>query len=292
MKNLSLGSTLSVTVREHDGQQASRSYPLPGSVSDVDGDNDGWLNPWEDASYTAPSGGTIPLAGMGARRWRKDVLVEVDWIAAAQPDSSVFPRLQQAFAVAPVLNPDGSAGVNLIIDHGAGSLASGVTDGGDVLDDHEMIAFGNVGPVNGKTVTNFFDYKKAHFHEDRLLIFHYAIFGKREPQGASGRGEVYGNDFYVTLVDFPSSNNVDGQLGSFMHELGHNLALSHGDLNPPHPQSAEPFKPNLPIGHDLLVYVPGCRYHLRHASRRRLHLQSGCAQTGRRGHCRREQWHL
>ena len=246
VKNVSLGSTLLVTVTNTDGQQASTSYELPVSLSDLDRDGDGLLDSWEAASYSAPSGGTIPLAGMGARNWRKDVLVEVDWIAAAKPDPAIFPRIREAFAAAPVLNPDGSAGVNLIIDFGAGSLTSGVTGGGEVLADHDMIAFGNVGPVNGMTVTNFFDYKQTHFSADRLRIFHYAIFGKREPQSTSGRGEVYGNDFYVTLVDFPWSNDADGQVGGFIHELGHNLGLSHGDLNPPNPQASEPFKPNMP----------------------------------------------
>jgi hypothetical protein len=246
VKNVSLGSTLLVTVTNTDGQQASRSYELPVSLSDLDGDGDGLLDSWEDASYTAPSGGTIPLVGMGARKWRKDVLVEVDWIAAAKPDPAVFTRLREAFAAAPVLNPDGSAGVNLIIDYGAGSLTSGVSGGGEVLADHEMIAFENRAPISGMTVTNFFSYKQTHFDPDRLRIFHYAIFGRRDWQNMTGRGEVYGNDFYVTLVGSPSSNDADAQVGCFMHELGHNLGLSHGDLNPPNPQGDEPFKPNLP----------------------------------------------
>ena len=246
VKSVSPGATLSVTVTNSDGQQATRSYPLPGTFADLDGDSDGLLDAWEDGSYTALSGGTVPLAAMGTRKWKKDVLVEVDWVAAAQPDSSIFPRLRQAFAQAPVLNPDGSAGVNLIIDFGPGSLPSGGAGGGEVLPDHDMIAFGNSGPVNGLTVTNFFDYKSAHFNADRLSIFHYGIFGKRQPNGSSGKGEVHGNDFYITLVDMPTVNNADGQLGAFMHELGHNLGFSHGDLKPPHPQSNEVFKPNLP----------------------------------------------
>jgi hypothetical protein len=246
VKGISPGTRLHVTVTNTDGQTASRDYDVPASLADLDGDGDGLLDSWEDGSYTAPSGGQVPLAAMGARRWKKDVLVEVDWILAAKPDATVFPRLREAFAQAPVLNPDGSSGLNLIIDHGPGSVEGTAAQGGETLDDHDMIAFGVQPPVGGITVTNFFDYKTAHFNPDRLRIFHYAIFGRREPTAASGRGEVFGNDFYVTLLDMPLANDADGQVGSFTHELGHNLGLSHGDTNPPNPQSSEPFKPNLP----------------------------------------------
>jgi hypothetical protein len=248
VKGVSFGSTLTVTVTNaQDRQQASRTYLMQPSLSDLDCDGDGLLDTWEDGSYTAPSGNAIPLAAMGTQKWKKDALVEVDWTQVAEPDAAIFARLHDAFAAGPVLNPDGSSGVNLIIDHGAGSLPNGVTTGGgEVLPDHEILAFEDNPPVNGTPVTNFYEYKKNHFDPDRLRIFHYAIFGYHDLQGMSGQGERFGNDFYVTLADHPSSNDADAQVGTFMHELGHNLGLTHGDLNASNAQSFFMFKPNLP----------------------------------------------
>ena len=60
---------------------------------------------------------------MGTNKWRKDILVEVDWMAAAAPQPSLWQKVEQVFRDAPVLNPDGSRGVNIIIDHGQGGLS-------------------------------------------------------------------------------------------------------------------------------------------------------------------------
>ena len=49
----------------------------------------------------------------------------------------------------------------------------------------------------------FFIYKATHFNVDRLHIFHYAIFGQKHPDHRSGDGERHGNDFLVTLSEFP-----------------------------------------------------------------------------------------
>ena len=43
---------------------------------------------------------------MGANKWRKDILVEVDWMAAGAPQASLWQKVEQAFNDAPVLNPD------------------------------------------------------------------------------------------------------------------------------------------------------------------------------------------
>jgi hypothetical protein len=253
VEGVRLGSTLHVTVTntKTDGLSASRDFRMPHRLAALDGDGDGLLDAWEDSVYTAQSGGTVPLAAIGAHKWKKDVLVEVDWIKDAAPDRSMWPRVRSAFSEAPVLNPDGSHGINLIVDNGTG----GLTNGGEELPDHELLSFGNGGTVvNGKTVTDFFDYKAQHFDSTRLHVFHYAVLGRSSMDGRSGRGEVFGNDFYVTMLDpLWASYGIDGLVGTFMHELGHNLGLTHGNLNPscspalcPDQQAAMAFKPNLP----------------------------------------------
>jgi uncharacterized repeat protein (TIGR01451 family) len=91
----------------------------------------------------------------------------------------------------------------------------------------------------------------------RRLTFHYTIFAHRQTEdtmnlGVSGRGELPGNDFIVTLkVSDPGPDNdyedwatgfagvfgttfdrefADFQAGTFMHELGHTLGLKHGGI--------------------------------------------------------------
>jgi len=82
-------------------------------------------------------------------------------------------------------------------------------------------------------------------------VFHYALYTHQQPGAfncSSGKAEIWGNDFYVSLGGLRAAATpcwtVDGtgesvgsaaeQEGTFMHELGHNLGLRHGgadDLN-------------------------------------------------------------
>lgn len=68
-------------------------------------------------------------------------------------------------------------------------------------------------------------------------VFHYAMFVDYQISGtdSSGWSEVLGNDFLVSLGGFTGgTGSLDEQEGAIMHELGHNLGLSHGgagDLN-------------------------------------------------------------
>lgn len=245
VEGVALGSTLQVTVTNTDGQTATKAYTLPSSVADLDSDGDGLLDAWEEGSYTAQSGNKVPLATMGTDKWRKDILVEVDWMAAAAPQPPVWEKIEQTFRDAPVLNPDGSRGINIIIDHGQGSV---LADGGQQLANSECLSYDSP-PAGGApgcaSLGGFFNYKAANFNTDRLHIFHYAIFGQKEMAGQSGLGERHGNDFFVTLANlFSLGNDADVQAGHFVHELGHNLGFSHGDLKGDDQNFN--FKPNLP----------------------------------------------
>jgi len=247
VEGVGLGSTLQVTVTNADGKSSMKERPLPASLAALDGDDDGLLGSWEDGSYTAPSGNTVPLSQMGTSKWRKDILIEVDWMAAAVPQPSLWQKVEQVFRDAPVLNPDGSRGVNVIIDRGQGGL---FTQGGQALTNADCLTLTTPpASANGcATIANFFTYKATNFSADRRSIFHYALFGQKgldDQTDVSGSGERFGNDFFVTLASlFSLGNDPDVQTGHFVHELGHNLGFSHGDLM----SNAQnfSFKPNLP----------------------------------------------
>jgi hypothetical protein len=70
------------------------------------------------------------------------------------------------------------------------------------------------------------------------------VFGRARPNGSSGRGEVWGNDFMITFVNFNNWSQALAQVGTFIHELGHNLGLTHGDNNNTPSQWNETRKPN------------------------------------------------
>jgi hypothetical protein len=233
VENVTLGSMLQVTVENTDLKTATRTLPIPVSLDQLDGDGDGLLDSWEEGSYPAPSGRSISLSTMGAHKWKKDILVEVDWIADANPHFDLWQGVEASFSNAPVLNPDGSHGVHIVIDHGQSAVLS---NGGEILADHSCLTFANPPPPGTIACPNtqsFFSYKAAHFDPDRLRIFHYAILGRKHANSlASGEGERHGNDFFITPL---GSLNflwplVGVQVGTFVHELGHNLGFSHGDL--------------------------------------------------------------
>jgi hypothetical protein len=241
VENVALGSTLQVTVTNTDGRTASEEYRLPVLLSDLDGDGDGLQDSWESNVYTAPSGNTVALAAMGTRASRKDVLLEVDWIADAQPMADLWQRVEAIFENAPVLNPDGSRGVHIIIDRGQGGL---LANGGQTLADHDFLTFGPSNPTGGQNIQGFFSYKATNFDPDRLHLFHYAILGREDLQQWSGRAERFGNDFFLTGLRLPWWTDLASQVSYFVHELGHNLGFSHGDLRSD--DQNYDFKPNLP----------------------------------------------
>jgi hypothetical protein len=254
VNGLTLGSTLAVTVTNTDGQTDTSNYKLPASLADLDSDGDGLLDSWESGTYTAPSGNTINLAAMGTSPRRKDILVEVDWVAAGTPNNTIWATIEDAFEAAPVLNPDGSVGANIIIDRGQGSP---FTDGGQVLAAHTTMDFGPVTATSPAGYASFFDYKTNNFNADRLRLFRYCIFGRAMPGGYSGRGEIWGNDFQVTFATSANWGNDIDEVGTFIHELGHNLGLRHGGIDNTAADRDQTFKPNMPSTMNYRYQFPG-----------------------------------
>src|SRR5512142_2556906 len=94
-----------------------------------DSDGDGLLD-GEEVNGTA---GGLDLPGMGTNPLHKDILLEYDWFDDAngcvqnshRPTPEMIQGVQDFFANAPVSNPDGTTGINMIQDYGQGALFTG-----------------------------------------------------------------------------------------------------------------------------------------------------------------------
>jgi hypothetical protein len=235
------GSTLKIKVRNLDGLESGDfSYPLPMNAANVDSDGDGLLDSWETSGY---SGVNLPM--LGADPYRRTVFVEVDAMPAAVPGVSpgldpaptaeTYDAVRAMFRNAPFLNPVGDPGVDLILDT-SGSVpyysevcfdrgtASGCADNPTA----GVVKYSTLKNGNKDGMPAYFD--NAH----RDLIFHYAIWGDTQSFYAPGISD-HADDFLITLQTLgtdpkePSFNqNVRSQVEEFVHELGHDLGLTHG----------------------------------------------------------------
>ncbi len=180
-------------------------------VQDPDTDGDGLRDSWETQGYTAANGVFVDLPALGANPLRKDVFVELDYMVGAdhshRPLATAIQKVVDAFAAAPVENPDGSAGITLHV------VVDGEIEHDDVLGE-----------------TEFEGLKAQHFAPERARAFHYCIFA--HDLWSKRTGVSWGapaSDFVVALGSFVGgTGNESNQAGTFMHELGHNLGLWHG----------------------------------------------------------------
>ncbi|WP_218082319.1 zinc-dependent metalloprotease family protein [Anthocerotibacter panamensis] len=198
------------------------------AVRQRDTDGDGLPDLWEIRGYDADGDGIvdIDLPAMGADPQHKDIFVEADWMDGAtchrRPPARSIQGVVQAFARAPVRNPDGTTGINLHVDYGQG----GSYQGGNAISCQDPVSWPD----------GFQALKAANFDPRRRAIFHYALFGLGfDDADSTGISETPGDDLFITL----KQPNVFNQASTFMHELGHNLGLKHGGL-----PDAVPYKPN------------------------------------------------
>ncbi|MEZ5165799.1 MAG: hypothetical protein R2695_04645 [Acidimicrobiales bacterium] len=192
--------------------------------ADPDTDGDGI----DDGDEVTGSVAGLPLPQLGADPLHKNIFVEVDWFDDAitcgahshRPSAAAVARFTDAFAAAPVSNPDGSTGVDVIVDYGQG----GFLNGGTVVSDTTA----PIGSINGGvTGTEYAAIKAANFSAPRRGYFHYAVHlhAYNTSSTSSGQAELPGDDLVVSLQCFESTNNT---ANTMMHELGHNLNLRHG----------------------------------------------------------------
>ncbi|MCJ7575904.1 MAG: thrombospondin type 3 repeat-containing protein [Dehalococcoidia bacterium] len=222
-------------------------------VRGADTDGDALLDEWEEKGIDVNGDGNPDFVLAGANKWRKDVYVEVDYMAGQKPDDDAIAMVIEAFAIAPLAPPPGApagtkGGIDLhvVVDEQvstiepiefSSSLPVQVAPNG-TFDALKANAFGNASERND---SNWVNIRAA-----RWLVFRYVIFGYNHAHwiGSSGIAEIGGNDFMVTLGGW-SDNAIraaggvgargdlamarcEVEAGTFMHELGHTLGLRHG----------------------------------------------------------------
>ena len=155
----------------------------------------------------------VDLPGMGADPLRKNLFIEADYYPGLKPNATAVQKVIDAFAAAPVSNPDGSTGITLVID----------------VDD--QITAADVDNDLSPVWTDFDVIKNKYFPVRRNQVFHYALIVNRYNGGSSSgisRG-IPAQDFVVSMGNWATAGGtVQQQAGTLMHEFGHNLGLRHG----------------------------------------------------------------
>lgn len=217
----------------------------------ADSDEDGI----PDGDEVLGTTGGLDLPAMGLNPLKKNVLIEYDWFSDSEgggahdhrPSAASVALVAAAFAGAPVANPDGTTGITAIQDYGQG----GVFTGGSEVPDVDGCVVGGVGggEYSGNVATHFASNRVGYFHYS-LMIHQYDADGADSCAGASGSsGQAFYNDHRLIVASNwwhnGSSSGDRWVANTIVHELGHNLNLSHGGSRSA-PQSALNYKPNYP----------------------------------------------
>jgi PKD repeat protein len=208
----------------------------------VDNDGDALCDNWESQGIDADRDGIIDLKlydenGDGSIATSeqadpnvKDIYVEIDYMNGRKPLGGALSMARTAFANAPErvrlhVLPDEA--VVYFDEIRFGTCGDDCPAGVGGFDDLKIEHFGTAKERN----TPDGDEPSAdEIRAAKNFAFHYALWSnRRENTGSSGIAEIIGNDLIVSLGN---STDADGQAGTFMHELGHNLGLLHGGGDP------------------------------------------------------------
>jgi hypothetical protein len=228
----------------------------PGECADAD--HDGLCDDWEKNGYWARVNNKdvfVNLPKMGASVNHKDIFLHIDWMDTAKdakgahthkPLADAMRIAVTAFSLAPIANLDGTPGINLHIDCG-GCLGGvgGINNGYAIakaipeITNLDATAFD---PKTGAFSWSTFDANSKTFNDSgRALAFHHVLFAHDQHPGYSSSGisrnpgndlktfQLGASDLIVSLGSWANSvGTANQQAGTLMHELGHNLGLTHG----------------------------------------------------------------
>ncbi|HUT05622.1 MAG TPA: hypothetical protein VMW74_02900 [Nitrosopumilaceae archaeon] len=199
-------------------------YPTKPVLCDMD--QDYLLDSWETNGIDFNHDKTIDLTLAGANEMHKDLYLEIDYMTSHQPSNAVITKVVDAFANAPqalVNNPDGLKGINLHVE-----IDEEVPHQNELAmwAGFDLIKKDKFGTSAERLDPVKIDAKKF---SHRYNIFIHNMTGT----GSSGRGELPGNDFVVSLGGFDEvgghkTGTDKHKEATLMHEMGHTLDLHHG----------------------------------------------------------------
>lgn len=207
-----------------DGLTDAEEATLRTQVNNPDTDGDGLLDGWEVHGVNG-----LDLQALGASPLHKDIFVEMDFMERASatngfaPDNQVLDTIVSVFKKAPVLNPDGRKGINIHLERG-----------------NKVPLDSDLNPY----LIEFNTIKATHFSPAKAPVYHYMIWADGYGGGSSSgvSMDIPHSDFLVTLGKWNggAGGTNPQKIGTFIHELGHNLNLTHGGG----PNDHVNFKPN------------------------------------------------
>jgi len=203
-----------------------------------DSDGDGIPNDWETNGipYNGTNGVLQHYKLHEGNPHRTHLYVEVDYMKEHKPIG--LGNVTNAFKNAPVGNPDTTKGINLKPEIDEEIPHEDTTSMEDL--------FAKIRPQWFGTAAERADPNHDAMLAAKSIVYHYDVFAHDQPgtsSGSSGLGQQPGMNSFVTLGACPDPRGFcwpkdpntghavgswDQQEGTFMHELGHNLNLTHG----------------------------------------------------------------
>lgn len=223
----------------------------PNSTASQDTDGDNIPNGWDGTTTPTFTSGTqtTNTAAWGFTSQHKDLCLVENYMAGNVGTTYYNQAISQAanqaivnaFANAPVTNPDGRNGIHLVIFEGDAAHSAGLPSGysgpyyGGQITMTSPLGDASSGAFNWGSGTPSFDNIRSQYFEPTGLaqFCHYAVIahtlGGSFASGAS-RG-IDASDLVIALggtIVGAGVGTQSEQQGTVMHELGHNLGLHHG----------------------------------------------------------------
>jgi|GEM_PF-772572 len=240
------GYALVRNLSENDNNTATnwilRAFSTPGANNDVISDTDTDADGIPDANE-APGKTFCGLNyyDWGARAGVTDVFVHIDYMDSSSlsakslsmtPNKNALTRIVNAFKARA-----SKQSIPIEVHFDVGSLfGNSVADFNLDGRSHKVSYTQKLDLSFSPGIGSAYSYKAWNMPLAKLPVFHYCLMGDRPNGDFSGLGEMFGNDFIITLggSEFSEATTKDKNYleyehaATIMHELGHNLGLRHG----------------------------------------------------------------